>query len=500
MGIVKRDGLKLVLISWMGIALGFFNKLILFPKYLETEEVGLTIILINISVLFAQIASMGSAPVILKFFPYFNNAMQKHHGFISWTFKLATLGSIATTLFFIIFKEPITHFFAEKSPLLVQYYYYIIPLGLAALSYIIFDTYLRSQLDTVFSSFAWEIILRLATTVSIVLYAFNVIDFEWFVIIYVIANCSASLAILIYMYLNKNLPFTKITTKVVKYRKHLLWFAFFSVLSGAGNNFILLIDSVFVSGFIDLRATGIFTTVGFVTSIMIVPYRAITKITTPIVSNLWRKKDMVQMDKLYKNISVVCLLIGAYFFSGFWICIDELFKLMPKGDIYKEGKYVFLILCIGRLFDMASGINGAIVVTSKKYKYDLIFTIFLIVSTLICNYIFIKVVGLGMNGAAIATATTLVIYNMCRIVFLYYHYKLQPFTFKFFAGLIIFLTVLFACMQIPFISNPIVSIFIKGVVLTLAYWLCMYVFKISHEINLSINKFLLRWGILKKIP
>ncbi len=500
MGIVKRDGLKLALISWAGLLLGFVNKIIFFPKYLEADQVGLATVLVNISVLFSQLASMGSAGLILKFFPYFNNDTHKHHGFITWVFKLATIGSIVTTLFFLVFKTPITHFFAEKSPLLVQYYYYIIPLGLATLSYMIFDAYLRSQFDTVFSSFAWEIILRIATTVSIVLYAFNLIDFQWFVIIYVIANCSASMAILIYMYVNKNLPFTKITTKVVKYRKHLLWFAFFSVLSGAGNNFILLIDSIFVSGFIDLRATGIFTTVGFVTSVMVVPYRAILRITAPIVANIWRKKNMVEMDKLYKNISVVCLLIGAYFFCGFWICIDELFALMPKGEIYKEGKYVFLILCIGRLFDMATGINGVIVLTSKKYKYDLFFTIFLIISTLICNYIFIKIVGLGMNGAAIATTTTVVVYNIIRLIFLYYHYKLQPFTLKFLSGLIIFLLILLGCMQIPTIGYPIISIFIKGTILTLAYWLCMYGFKISHDINLSINKFLVRWGVLKKIP
>jgi O-antigen/teichoic acid export membrane protein len=497
MGIVKRDGLKLVLISWIGIALGFFNRLILFAKYLETEEVGLTVVLINISVLFAQIASLGLAPVILKFFPYFNNSDQKHYGFLTWVFKLTTIGSIVTILFFLIFKEPITLFFAKKSPLLVEYYYCIIPLGLASVSYIIFDAYLRSQLDTVFSSFAWEIILRLATTVSIILYAFNMIDFKWFVIIYVIANCTASFAILIYMYANKNLPFTQITTKVVKYKKHLLWFATFSVLSGAGNNFMMLIDSIFVSGFINLKAAGIFTTVGFVASVMIVPYRAIVKITSPIVANLWRKKDMVEMDKLYKNTSVVCLLIGAYFFCGCWICIDELFALMPKGDIYKEGKYVFLILCIGKLFDMTTGINGVIVITSKKYRYDLFFTFFLIISTLICNYVFIKVLCLGINGAALATCISIVVYNILRVAFLYFHYKLQPLTFKFILGLLLFLIVLFGCIQIPSIGPPLVSVFIKGLVLTIVYWSCIYIFKVNKEINSSINKVLNRFKLLK---
>ncbi len=500
MGIVKRDGLKLAIISWFGMALGYVNKLILFPKFLETDEVGLANVLVNISILFAQFASVGSIGLILKFFPYFKNDEEKHHGFLTWIYKLAAYGSLVTILICIVFKTPITNMFAAKSPLLVEYYYYIIPLGLAALSYFIFDTYLRSQMDTVFSSFAWEIILRLATTVSISLYAFNVINFEWFVIIYVIANCTASIAILIYMRGKNNFPLVKISAKVKKYKKHLSWFAFYSALSGAGNNFINFIDSIFISAFLGLSDTGIFTTVAFVTSVMLVPYRAVLKITSPIVADLWKRKDLNEMNKLYQNVSVVSLLIGAWIFSGFWICIDELFAIMPKGDVYKAGKYVFLILCLGRLFDMASGINGVIVLTSKKYRYDLFFTLFLIGGTILANYIFIEIYHLGIEGSAIATAITLVLYNVMRIVFLYYHFKLQPFTFKFVAGLLLFGVILFGTMQIPLMVNPMVSIVIKGLALSIVYWLCMYAFKISEEINLSINKFLVRQGILKKLP
>lgn len=500
MGIVKRDGLKLAVISWFGIGLGYLNKLILFPKFLETDEVGLANVLVNISILFAQFASVGSIGLILKFFPYFNNHEQKHHGFLTWIFKLSTYGSLATILIFMVFKTPISNFFSQKSPLLVEYYYYIIPLGMAALSYFIFDSYLRSQLDTVFSSFAWEVILRLATTVSISLYAFDFIGFETFVIIYVIANCTASLAILFYMLGKRNFHVPKISNKVTKYKKHLYSFAFYSSLSGAGNNFIMFIDSIFVSAFLGLTSTGIFTTVAFVTSVMLVPYRAILKITSPIVADLWKKKNLDEMNQLYKNVSVVSLLIGAYIFSGFWICIDELFALMPKGEIYVAGKYVFLILCLGRLFDMASGINGVIVLTSKKYRYDLFFTLFLILSTLACNYVFIKIYDLGINGAAIATAITLVLYNTLRIVFLYYHFKLHPFTLKFLTGGIIFVIILLGTMQIPPMPNPILSILLKGGILTIVYWGCMYFLKISLEINLSVNKFLVRRGILKKLP
>jgi len=69
---------------------------------------------------------------------------------------------------------------------------------------------------------------------------------------------------------------------------------------------------------------------------------------------------------------------------------------------------VFLYIALGRLFDMSTGLNGTITITSNKYRYDLIFTLFLIVLTLFTNYFFIKVAGMGMDGAAFATMITMI--------------------------------------------------------------------------------------------
>jgi O-antigen/teichoic acid export membrane protein len=500
MGIVKRDGFKLTIIAWAGILLGYVNKIILFPKFLDPEQVGLANILIAVAALFAQFSSLGTLTVLWKFFPYFKDHQNKHYGLLTWVFKLTGIGSLLTTLVLIAFHNPIAAFYSERSPLLVHYYYYLIPLGLSVLSYQIFDAYLRSQMDTVFASFAWEILLRLAVTVSITLYALDYLNFEQFVIVYVIANFAASFAVYIYTFRKKIFYIPRIHTKVRRYRKHLYIFAFFSLLSGAGNNFMATIDQIFIAGFVDLRATGIFTTVAFVTSVIIVPYRAVIKVTSPIVAELWQKKDLPALEKLYKSTSVSMMVVSCYLFSGIWVCIDELFNLMPKGDIFREGKYVFLILCIGRLFDMASGINGVIILTSKKYRYDLFFTLFLIIGTLISNYIFIRILNWGINGAAVATAATLVVYNVMRLFFIYYHYRMQPFSLKFFFGIAVFLACLFITMQLPAFHNNILGIFVKGATLTVLYSAAVYFFRISDDINSVANKFLVRWRILKKIP
>ena len=90
-----------------------------------------------------------------------------------------------------------------------------------------------------------------------------------------------------------------------------------------------------------------------------------------------------------------------------------------------EGIWVFLFLMIGRLIDMYFGLNGAIFITSKKYKYDLIFTFLLIVTVFCLNLWLIPIYGIV--GAAISTSVGLIVYNVCRVIFVYVAYKLQPF-------------------------------------------------------------------------
>ena len=52
--------------------------------------------------------------------------------------------------------------------------------------------------------------------------------------------------------------------------------------------------------------------------------------------------------------------------------MDNIFRLMPNGDVFSAGWYVVIIIGAGRLFDMAAGINSEIIVMSKLYKFNMI--------------------------------------------------------------------------------------------------------------------------------
>ena len=81
---------------------------------------------------------------------------------------------------------------------------------------------------------------------------------------------------------------------------------------------------------------------------------------------------------------------------------------------------------LGRVVDMATGLNSEILVGSKYYRYDLAFFIFQTIMLVIANAILIPLYG--YNGAALAMLVALTIYNSIKFWFIYSKFGLQPFT------------------------------------------------------------------------
>ena len=132
------------------------------------------------------------------------------------------------------------------------------------------------------------------------------------------------------------------------------------------------------------------------------------------------------MEDIYKKVSSVSLVIGLGTFLLIWLNIEYLFSFLKSE--FRDGIWVFFFLMMGRLLDMFFGLNGSIFATSKKYKYDLIFTIALVLSVFALNLYLIPIYGI--IGAAISTGCALVFYNIGRLLFVYFVFKLNPFTMR----------------------------------------------------------------------
>ena len=92
----------------------------------------------------------------------------------------------------------------------------------------------------------------------------------------------------------------------------------------------------------------------------------------------------------------------------------------------------------------------------------------LIFITLFTNWIFIPVYGIV--GAAMATAISLLLFNLAAFLFLLVKFKMQPFTIKTVLAVIIAFLALFLTGLLPEIGSPIVNILMQSIVI-----LCIYI-------------------------
>ncbi len=480
MGIVQRDSFRVTIISYAGAIIGYLNKIFLFTNFLDTDQVGLANLMITISLIYAQVAALGSRNIITRFFPFFNDPKNHHHGFLFGVMALATAGFTITTLVFLFLRQPFALLYKDSSPLLVEYAVYLIPLGLATLFFNIFESYLRCVYRNTFPSLAHEVMLRLLVTLSITLFALNVISFPGFVAVYVGAYCLPAILLITYSALQGLLTLKPRWTPLMRrLGKIMLVYGLYSLLNNLSGFLLISVDSLMVAGMIDLGAAGIYTTMIFMTSVMLIPYRSMVKVSGPLIAGLWKTRSMQQMKEMYQKASASNLVIGSALFLLLWVNLDAILHFMPPE--YSAGKNVFLLLGMGKLFDMSAGLNATILITSKKYRHDLFFTISMVAFALLSNLVFIPL--WGIEGAAFASMLTLVLFNCLRIAFIHYHFRIQPFVRRQLWVPALMMAIMVLSEQVGQVVNLFVDIPLRSILAASLLLIPVWRLNISPEMN-----------------
>ncbi|MCK4664785.1 MAG: oligosaccharide flippase family protein [Bacteroidales bacterium] len=92
MGVIQKQSISGVIYSYIGVGLGFFITVILFTRFLSTEQIGLLRLLVSYSTIIAMFASLGINSVTIKLFPYFRNVEKKHHGYLGIALLVSLIG------------------------------------------------------------------------------------------------------------------------------------------------------------------------------------------------------------------------------------------------------------------------------------------------------------------------------------------------------------------------------------------------------------------------
>ena len=487
MGILLKQSFWSSLIIYIGVLIGFINSLILFPKYLKTEEIGLLRQIISAATLLLPLAAFGISGTSIKFYPEFSKDVKSKNEFFSFQFLLTIIGLFLVLMLTFIFNKELINFFSKKSELITDYFDIIFFILFLLTLSTIFESYLKSRMHIILPNFTNGVLNRIFTGFSVLLLSASIINFHQMIYLQVPIYSIGILILIFYSYKKEkftiDLNFIKIKNKI----NSILNFNIYSLISGFGNIIILNIDILMISALLGLSDTGIYTTAFYIAIIIEMPRRAVSQISTPILSKLFKENNLKSIKNYYKIVSINQLIIGSLLFLLVISNLENIFNLIPNKDNFIKGISIVPIICIAKLITMSSSFGSELILMSKHYKFSVTSIIILAIITVISNYFLIPIYGI--NGAAYAALLSSIIFNLVKIIFIYYKYRFLPFSIKSVYVIIITIITFLIIYFLPSNQNYILDILFKSFFIMIFFVPIIYLFKVSIDLNKLIDKF-----------
>jgi O-antigen/teichoic acid export membrane protein len=464
----------------MGVVIGFVTTALVYPEFLEPDQIGLIGIFMSYAYIFAQVATLGTGRITMVVFPFFRNKEKNHHGFFPLIILVSLIG-LALSVIVIFFMKPwLISNSNDESTLFAEYFNYLFPIAIFTFLYLMMDTFNTVLFNAVRGIFLKEFLQRLFILAAITLFALSLVNFNMFVIFFVIAIGLPGFVLMYYVFRNDEFRLKLSLDPALKEKSRLMAdLGINGILIGFSGMMILNIDRIMVERFMGLGPTGIYTTMSYFATLIAIPSRALLKISDPVIAQSWKNNDLKSLKDNYYRSSLNQFLIGSLLMIGIWGNIGNIVRILPPA--YSEGKMVVLFISLAFLADMLTGTATFILANSKHFRFQTYYIVLLVGLIILTNYLLIPVWGL--TGAAVATLLSKIITNFIRYLILYGKFGLQPYNYKFPLILLIAFTAYLAQYFIPEISNLYFDLIIRSSIMSVVFIGLALGMKVSPDVN-----------------
>ena len=385
MGVIARQSIRGALANYLGVAIGFFTTFFVLTDCLSQEEIGLTRVMVDAAMLFSGLAQLGTNASIIRFFPFFKSDDGRNHGIFGWSILIPFVGFTLFAVLFFVFKDQIVSVYSQKSPLIANYVYLLLPLTFFALYLTVFETNASVLLRITVPRLVREVGIRVFNLVCYLLYGKGVISLDAFVLLFCLSYGVAMLINFFYLLTLGKISFRIDWSFINRHRmkEMVLYTLFMTATVLAGN--IPLINSLFLGAHTGLALTGVYTIAFYIANIVEVPYRSLGAISRPLVSQAVRDDDWHEVNRLSQMVSLHQFLVSALIFFLIWINLRPLFAVIPHGAEYVGGIGVVFFLGLAKIVNSSLSIGTDILNYSRLYPFSLLFIALLTASAIVLN-------------------------------------------------------------------------------------------------------------------
>lgn len=481
---IRRQSIISTIVIYAGFAVGVVNTYLFTKQGLFTEDqYGLTQTLIQMATAMMSFSMFGMTSYIYKFFPYYNDRLQpKHNDMITIALVVSTIGFLVVLIAGSFLKGTVIKLFGKNSPGVVTYYSLAFVLSFGLTIYSILEAYAWNFRKAILTNFLREFLWRFLTTIFILLFVLGIVkSFDGFLKLFSLTYVVLAFVLISYLIYTKKLYFRFSFSNVSKkFAKKIITLC---ALVYSGSVIFTLqgvLDTLFVASLHGTAKAGVFSLAQFIATVIQVPQRGVISAAIPILSKAWKEKDYAAIQRVYKRTSLNQLIFGLGIFILIWLNFTDAVVTFGLKDSYLAAYYAFIIMGFYRVIDMGTGVNSQIIGTSTYWKFEFFSGVLLLALMLPLNYFLTK--KFAIVGPALANLISITVYNAVRVWFLWYKFKMQPFSKEtIYTLLIAFATGAFCFWSLESIHG-FTGLFLRSILFMLLYGAAVIYFKLSPDV------------------
>lgn len=475
MGIVIKQSIQNTISTYIGFAIGAVNTLFLYTNFLTDEYYGLVGFLLSAATIMTPLMAFGVHNTLIKFYSSYKHIPDRNN-FLTFMLYLPLLIVIPVGIVGYVGYESIVYFLSKENEIIEEYVWSIFLIAIAMAYFEIYYAWVKVHMQSVLGNFMKEVFHRVFIMLLLFGVYFKWLTVEQFIWSLVLVYFSRLLFMKLYAV---RLKFPSFIFSFPKNTVSILKYSLMIIIAGSVSLILLDIDKVMIGKYIPIENVAYYNVAIFIAMVIVVPARAMHQITYPLTAQLINSKKWTELKILYQRSSLTLFIISGLIFLLIVLNINQLYLILPED--YRNGLFVVFLISLSKLLDNLLGINNAILYNSDYYRWTIVLGVFLAILTIVLNLVFIPLYGI--DGAAIATVISLLLYSLSKIIVVNWKFKMHPFTQK--TG-IVFIGIV--CLSLSFYFwdfsfHPFINIVLKSLMVSLVYFLFVYKGNLSEDIS-----------------
>ena len=468
MSVVARQSFKYSIIGYLGFLLGTVSAIFIFP--FDMVFYGKLRFVLSATLMLVPFVVFGLSYSNVYFF-----GKAKEEGKHQNLFSLSLVGVGINFLIFLLGFFAFFYIFSsfQEDSELWDMKRLILPMVLVMSLSAVFNRYISNFKRIVVPNIFENIFPKLANLGAFCLFFFlgtsEKISYGFFLGVFVLGLIGYVL------YTNKlekiEPDFSTDFVKKDKLWKEILNYSFYGFLGNLGSFLALNISNYMIGEKLSFEENGIYSTVFSVVQLISIPSMGLYNISAPIISKHFADDTIKELDVYYKKTSLSLFFLGLVLFSCIAVGYPYLTDFMPKsGKLLLEAQPLVWVIGFALLFELATGFNSHIISMSKYYRFNIYVMLFLAVLTTSLNFYFINNTSLGILGISISYAVSLTIFNLTKIAFNYYQFKVSPFTIEMLYSVILATLAISVAIVLPNFSNSFLNLVYKPALVLIIFF------------------------------